>query len=200
MRKRLSLALIAPVLMLTACQRLGGDDNAVQSSAAVSPPATVPSDILPLDQVKKSQASWVTQTVANTEIAVTYSRPVARGRKLFGALVPYGEIWNPGADQATAIAFNRSVQINGHALPAGKYSIWALPGEDEWTMIFSKAADVLHTPYPGEQHDAMRITVKPETGTHMETLAFYFPVVEGKDAILRLHWGDVIVPMALTVQ
>jgi hypothetical protein len=114
--------------------------------------------------------------------------------------VPYGEIWNPGADQATAIAFSRHVQVTGRPLPAGKYSVWAIPGADQWTLIFSKAADVFHTPYPGEQHDTLRIALTPEAATHMETLAFYFPVVEGKDAVLRLHWGDVMVPMALRVE
>jgi hypothetical protein len=84
-------------------------------------------------------------------------------------------------------------------LNAGKYSVWAIPRADEWTVIFSKAADVYHTPYPGEGQDALRFNVRPESGPHMETLTFYFPVVEGKDAILRLHWGEVIVPISVRV-
>ena len=130
---------------------------------------------------------------------MTYSRPVARGRALFGALVPYEQVWNPGADQATAIAFTRDVHVNDQPLNAGKYSVWAIPRADEWTVIFSKAADVYHTPYPGEAQDALRVSVRPESGAHMETLTFYFPVVEGKDATLRLHWGEVIVPMSVRV-
>jgi len=185
--------------MLAACQSGTTDPDAIPSATSAPQSASEVSSIIPLDQVKKSQAGSVTQTVATTEIAVTYNRPVARGRNLFGGIVPYGEIWNPGADQATAVAFSRNVQINSRPLPAGKYSIWAIPGADQWTVIFSKAADVFHTPYPGEQRDALRITVVPETGTHMETLAFYFPVVEGKDAVLRLHWGEVMVPMRLQV-
>jgi hypothetical protein len=66
-------------------------------------------------------------------------------------------------------------------------------------MIFSRAADVYHTPYPGEAQDALRLDVRPERGSHMEALTFYFPVVEGKDAVLRLHWGEVIVPLHLRV-
>ena len=88
--------------------------------------------------------------------------------------------------------------INGHRLDVGKYSIWAIPGEREWTVIFSRAADVFHQPYPGEEHDALRLTVTPMQGDHVETLAFYFPVVEKKDAELRLHWGETIVPFAIT--
>lgn len=200
MRAIRTLALLGSALALTACQREGTNANTAASGSSALRSAVAQTDVLPLDQVKKSQAGVVTQTVANTEIVVTYNRPVARGRNLFGGIVPYGEIWNPGADQATAVAFSRTVVINGQALPAGKYSLWAIPGADQWTLIFSKAADVFHTPYPGEQYDALRITVAPEAGMHMETLAFYFPVVEGKDAVLRLHWGDVIVPMAVRVE
>ena len=94
--------------------------------------------VIPLDQVSKSQAAAVGQRVATTEITVTYSRPVARGRQIFGALVPYGQVWTPGADQATAITFTRDVQINGHALPKGSYSIWTVPRADNWTVTSTR--------------------------------------------------------------
>ena len=164
-----------------------------------SRPAAASTDILPLDQVAKSQAAAVSQRIANTEITITYSRPVARGRALFGALVPYNEVWDPGADQATAIAVTRDVRINTAPLAAGKYSLWAIPRPDTWTVIFSKAADVYHTPYPGEAQDALRLDVRPEQGPHMEALTFYFPGVEGKDATLRLHWGETMVPLSIRV-
>jgi hypothetical protein len=193
---------LAPLLFMLACQSDPGRDvqpvaNPLNPDAASSSSAAM--EILPLDKVRKSQAAAVAQRIANTEVVVTYSRPVARGRELFGTLVPYEQIWNPGADQATAIAFTRDVQVNGHALPAGKYSLWCIPRADSWTMIFSKAGDVYHTPYPGEAEDQLRFEVKPEAGPHTEALMFYFPVVEGKDAVLRLHWGQVVVPLSITV-
>jgi hypothetical protein len=190
-----------PVLvLLAACSRDPGRDvKPMANPMAGAGQASAPTEIVPLDQVSKSQAAAVSQRVANTEITITYSRPVARGREIFGQLVPYDEVWNPGADQATALAVTRDVQVDGHALPRGKYSLWAIPRADRWTMIFSKAADVYHTPYPGEAQDVLRVDVTPERGVHMETLAFYFPVVEGKEATLRLHWGEVIVPMQLRV-
>jgi hypothetical protein len=156
-------------------------------------------EIIPLDKVARSQRGSVSQRIANTEITVTYGRPVARGRTLFGTLVPYGRMWHPGADDATAIATTRDTEINGKALPAGKYSLWTIPREGAWTVIFSRNADVFHTSYPGEAADALRLEVTPETGAHMETLTYYFPVVEGKDATLRLHWGTMIVPLAIRV-
>ena len=113
--------------------------------------------------------------------------------------MPFDQVWNPGADQATAIALTRDVHINDRPLPAGKYSLWAVPRADQWTVIFNKAADVYHTPYPGESQDALRLDVHPERGAHMEVLAFYFPVVEGKDAVLRLHWGETMVPLSIRV-
>lgn len=195
------LLLILIVCLFPACERDSGRDvrpmaDPLRSDAV---PADVSPEIIPLDEVRKSQAAAVSQRVANTEITVTYSRPVARGRELFGALVPYDQVWNPGADQATAIAINRDIHLNEQPLPAGKYSLWAIPRADTWTMIVSRAADVYHTPYPGEDQDVLRLDVRPERGPHMEALSFYFPTVEGKDAVLRLHWGDVMVPLLIRV-
>jgi hypothetical protein len=154
---------------------------------------------IPSSDVRRSQQASVWQRVANTDITVTYSRPVARGRELFGALVRYGRVWHPGADQATAVTFSSDVTVNGRALPAGKYSLWMIPTEGTWTVIFSHAGDVFHTPYPGEARDAMRLTVTPEVTPHTEVLTWDFPMVEGKDTVLRLRWGTVSVPMAVVV-
>lgn len=191
--------MVALVTLATACQRAPGRDSRAAPDPGKRPAAAPSTEIVPLDQVAKSQAGSVSQRVANTDITITYSRPVARGRALFGALVPYNEVWNPGADQATAIAFSHDVQINAARLAAGKYSIWVIPRPDTWTVIFSKAADVYHTPYPGEAQDALRLDVHPESGPHMETLAFYFPTVDGKDATLRLHWGETMMPLSIRV-
>jgi hypothetical protein len=192
--------LMVSLTVFHACQRDPGRDvqrmpDPLASDAAMAAPL----EIIPLDKVRKSQAAAVSQRIANTEITLTYSRPVARGRELFGKLVPFDQAWNPGADQATAIALTRDVHVNDRPLAAGKYSLWAIPRADRWTVIFNKAADVYHTPYPGEAQDALRIDVSPERGPHVEALMFYFPLVEGKDAVLRLHWGEVIVPLSIRV-
>ena len=158
------------------------------------------SDIIPLDRVIKSQRGTVTQKIANTDISIDYGRPVARGREIYGSLVPYGRIWHPGANDATSMTVSRDIQVNGKPLPKGSYSLWTIPGAASWTFIFNTVADTFHTNYPGEQRDALRVDVKPETGAHMETLTYYFPVVDGKDATLRFHWGTVIVPLAIKVQ
>ena len=148
--------------------------------------------------LRPSQHGSVSQRIARTTVTIEYNRPVARGRQLFGALVPWGQIWHPGADEASHIALSTDVKVNGQPLPAGTYSLWTEPNPDRWTIIFSRAHPVYHMPYPAGQ-DALRVTVTPRTGQHVETLAFYFPVVEGKRAELVLHWGITVVPLELEV-
>jgi hypothetical protein len=161
----------------------------------LSPAAASPQT---LGNPRPSQHGSVSQRIADTTIALEYNRPVARGRELFGRLVPYNRVWCPCADDATTIELSTGIRIEGQDLAAGKYSVWTEPGPDHWTVIFNKSASAWHTRYP-EGQDALRITVTPRTGSHMETLAFYFPVVDGRKAELVLHWGTVVVPMRIEV-
>jgi len=196
-----SAGLLATCLVV-AC---GGDGAAPSTQPIAARPGAqdvLPSGDLPIihpDDVQKSQSGSVFQRVANTDIEVVYDRPVVRGRELFGGIVAYDEVWNPGANDATAISFSRDVTVNGQPLTAGSYSIWAIPTPGDWTLIFSNAADVYHTPYPGEDQDALRLTITPQRGDHVETLVYYFAMVEEKDTELRLHWGDTVIPMTITV-
>jgi hypothetical protein len=151
-------------------------------------------------QARKSQHATVMQAMGATEVTIVYNRPAARGRKLFGELVPWGKVWCPGADQATTLAVTRDVLVAGQPLAAGKYSLWAIPGPAEWTLIFSKAADVFHIPYPGPAQDALRVTLKPQAGPFMEALAFYFPAADADQALLDLHWGETVVQIPLAVR
>ena len=147
-----------------------------------------------------SQHATVSQRVGVTDIAIEYNRPTARGRILFGqtGIVRSERVWNPGADSATRITFSRDVEVEGRAVAAGRYTLWLRPADaGPWTLIVSRAADVFHTPYPGEEGDVLRVAVTPETGSHMEALAFYFPVVLPDAAVLRMHWGTTIIAIRL---
>lgn len=186
-------------LSMAACAPDPGRDVVRMAVPGGANLAEMDTTTLALDAVRKSQAASVSQRVANTEIAVTYSRPVARGREIFGGIVPFGEVWNPGADQATAITFSREVRVQGASLPPGTYSLWGIPGRAEWTLIFSHAGEVYHTPYPGEAEDALRLVVPVEATPHTEVLTFDFPQVEGKDAVLRLRWGSTALSLRLEV-
>jgi hypothetical protein len=147
---------------------------------------------------RPSQHGSVSQEIAATRVTIEYNRPVARGRELFGALVPWGKVWCPGADTCTSIMVSTEVQVNGENLAPGTYSVWAEPRQERWTIIFNKQHPVFHTRYD-ESQDALRVTATPREGQHMETLTFYFPVVDGRRAELVLHWGKVVVPLQLEV-
>ena len=90
------------------------------------------------------------------------------------------------------------MKIDGQDLAAGKYSVWTLPNADKWIVILSRRAATWHTRYP-EGQDALRLEVIPRAGPHMESLAFYFPMVDGKKAELVLHWGATVVPLTIEV-
>ena len=145
-----------------------------------------------------SQHATASQRVGVTEFLVEYNRPTARGRVLFGPMgvVRPDRVWNPGADSASRITLSRDVEIEGRAVRAGRYTIWLLPREaTTWVLIISRAVEVYHTPYPGDSLDVLRAEVVPETGAHMDALAFYFPVMAPDSAILRIHWGTTIIPI-----
>lgn len=145
-------------------------------------------------EIAKSQGARLEQRVGPVRVTVEYRRPVARGRQLFGGIVPYGKEWNPGADAASTIRFSGDVLVEGQPVPGGSYSIWAIPDPERWTFILSRSANVFHEPYPAG-NDALRVSLTPETGPHMETLGFYFPMVDADSAILHLHWGETVVPL-----
>ncbi len=152
-------------------------------------------------QFPRSQHGSVTQQIQATQISISYNRPVARGRELFGALVPWGRRWHPGADSATTISFSKDVMIEGHRLAAGHYSLWTIPEQPpkSWTVIFNRGVGGWHTNYPGESQDALRVTVSADTASYMETLTYYFPLVDADSAVLRLQWGTVAVPLKIKV-
>ena len=146
-----------------------------------------------------SEKGVVSQTVDGTTITIDYSRPVARGRTPFPDVVHWGRVWTPGANWATTIDVDRPVRIDGDSLPKGKYSVWMIPTQDSWTVLFSRDARRFHTQPPSSNDEQLRLTVKPTTGAHMETLAFEFPVITRDGATLDMHWGTTVVPMRITV-
>ncbi len=139
-----------------------------------------------------SQRGTVQQTVAFTDISIEYGRPTARGRALFGALVPWDSIWHPGADNATSIRFSHDVLIDGHALSAGAYSLWLIPrARKAWTLILNRATNISHTPYPGVDKDVMRLDITPDSSAYLEAVSYSFPIIQRDEVVLRLQWGSI---------
>ena len=151
-------------------------------------------------QRRASEHGTVSQKVDGTTISIEYDRPVARGRDLFGKLVRWNQTWTPGANNATTIEVDKDVRINGGVLPKGKYSVWMIPRESEaWTVFFHRNAKLFHVQRPSQAEEQLHIDVTPEQGAHMETLAWYFPVVGPETTMLRMHWGTTIVAMTIDV-
>lgn len=150
----------------------------------------------PAQTIRKSQLATVVQMVGATRIEIIYYRPVARGREIYGALVPWGRIWSPSADTTAIFRTTTDLDVGSARLPAGRYSVWAIPDRDSWTIIFSSVVPVFHVRYP-KGRDVLRVKATPRSGDHMETLAFYFPMVDADSAALNLHWGRTIVPLSI---
>lgn len=145
-----------------------------------------------------SQRTTIVQHVALTTVTLEYGRPVARGRILWGALVPWDSVWHPGADSASRITVDHDVTIEGKPLEAGTYSLWLIPrASAAWTIMLSRDALVDHKSYSGPTRDALRVEVMPETLSMMESMAIYFPMVLRDEAQLRIQWGVRAVTMKL---
>ena len=153
----------------------------------------------PVSAQQASQHGTLSQTVNKTEIRLEFDRPVARGRELFGELVEWDAIWTPGANRATWIEFSEPVTVDGHEMPKGRYAIWMVPKESgSWEVVFVNEWDTHHGMFPFDS-EVLRIEAASEQGAHMETLAYYFPVVGPYEATLRMHWGSTIVPLHIGV-
>jgi hypothetical protein len=151
-------------------------------------------------QGRLSEKGITAQTVGQTTITVEYYRPVSRGRtNLFGSVVRWGTYWTPGANWATTVDVDHDVMVEGHRLPKGKYSLWAVVRPDEWTIAFRRHARIFHIARPDSTDEQLRLTVRPESGPLTEVLTFDFPDVSPGATTLRLRWGSTVVPLHLTM-
>jgi hypothetical protein len=140
----------------------------------------------------------VSQRVALTDVTITYHRPLVGGRKVWGAMVPYGQVWRAGANENTTIEFSDPVQIEGQTLAKGVYGLHMIPGADSWTLIFSKNATSWGSFSYDQKEDALRVTVKPAVGEMHEALTYDFDDVKPDSAVVTLRWEKVAVPFHVT--
>lgn len=136
-----------------------------------------------------SPEETVTGSIDGNSVSIVYCRPSAKGRKVMGGLVPYGEVWRTGANAATTIEFSKAAKIEGKDLPAGKYEVFTIPGENEWVIIFQKYAKQWgHYSYKKE-NDVLRVTVKPQKASEfVET----FKISIGKSDV-NMKWENTSV-------
>lgn len=146
-----------------------------------------------------SQAT-VKQRIAATDIEVRYNRPSAKGRMIFGGLVPYGEVWRTGSDASTKISFSTSVSVNGQALQAGTYELFTIPEKEEWTIIFQENQSQWGSYRYDTRNDALRVRTKPrKLSAQVETFSIGFDKVTSDAAILQLSWEKTMVSFEVSV-
>jgi hypothetical protein len=150
-------------------------------------------------QIQASEAAVVGQTIDGTTLTLEYSRPLVRGRELFGGIVPWNVVWTPGANWATTFDVDKDIKLNGVDVPAGKYSVWAIPREDQWLMMLNPDPKIFHFMKPDSTQATVHIPVDPEKGEHTEMLTWSFSRVRGDFAVLEMAWGDAVLPMQVEV-
>lgn len=152
-----------------------------------------------VDLPRPSPNATVSQMVGVTKIEIHYSRPGVKDRKVWGDLVPYGEVWRTGANENTTITFSTPVKIGGKELPAGTYGLQTIPTQGDWTVIFSKDAELWGAFSYKPENDALRIQTKPEAAEFRERMGFDFEDVTDNSAKVVLHWEKLRVPFTVEV-
>ncbi|MDR7370141.1 DUF2911 domain-containing protein [Flavobacterium aquidurense] len=133
-------------------------------------------------------------------IKVIYSRPAVKGRVIFGGLIPFGEVWRVGANENTEIKFYKPATINGVAVPAGSYSLFAIPEKDKWTIIINKELDMWGSYAYDESKDLVRISVPVKTvPTPIELLSIAFTAKDGITNLV-IGWEKTTVDVPITIK
>jgi len=153
-----------------------------------------------LDLPRPSQHAVVTQRIGITDITVNYHRPLANGRQIWGKLVPYGEVWRAGANENTTLTVTDPVSIEGQPLDKGTYGLHMIPGENQWTVIFSKMANAWGSFTYKQDEDALRVTVKPQPAEFHNALTYDFDDVTPDSTVLTLRWEKVAVPFKVSAK
>ena len=151
----------------------------------------------------KTPAPSTTQTIkqefAIGTVELSYSRPNVKGRKIFGDLVPYGQVWRTGANAATTLTFSDDVTIGGAKIPAGKYGLLTIPDKNEWTLIITKQVDVTSPAAYKQENDVVRVKAKPAImATPQETFTMQFGNVKPASTDLQIMWDNVAVSLPIT--
>jgi hypothetical protein len=144
-----------------------------EKAPPASPPATAKCDL-----------------ASGKSITVAYSSPRAKGRKIFGGLVPYGQPWRTGANEATTFVTSTDLMVGGQHVPAGSYTLFTVPNKDKWVLIVSKKTGEWGIPYPGADSDLVRADMKASaTSGPVENFTIAFDK-GGQGCALRIEWEN----------
>lgn len=146
-----------------------------------------------------SPAARVFQTIGTTDVEIAYYRPGVKGREIWGALVPYGEVWRLGANEATRISFTHPVKIDGHDVPAGTYALFAIPGPKTWALVLNSQAQQWGAYFHDPEKDVLRFDVLPRPGEPVEWMAFTITPASESSAVVEMAWEKLRVPFTVSV-
>jgi hypothetical protein len=155
--------------------------------------------VAPLNLPQPSPEASVGQTVGLTEISIHYHRPAVNKRKVWGELVPYGEVWRAGANENTTFTVSSPVKVEGKSLAAGTYGLHMIPTEKEWAVVFSKMSNAWGSFSYDPKEDALRVTVTPARAPFEERLSYSFADPTNRAATLVLRWEETAVPVRIEV-
>ncbi|MEZ5419850.1 MAG: DUF2911 domain-containing protein [Vicinamibacterales bacterium] len=170
------------------------------AAAAISPQAgaqTAAPPVLP----RTNPPATITQRIGVTDVTVKYGRPAMKGRAIFGALVPYDQLWRTGADEATTLTADTPFTVNGAAVPAGTYALFTIPSRGTWTVILDRQAAQWGSYSHRAGDEVARVTVTPAALERpVESLTFTFDDVTADAATLHVAWERTRVPIRLGVE
>lgn len=146
-----------------------------------------------------SQLAVTKQRIGLTDIKITYHRPLVNGRKIWGGLVPLGEVWRAGANENTTVEVSDPVSVEGQPLAKGTYGLHMIPTADTWTVIFSKMFTAWGSYTYNQAEDALRVTVKPRPIEMEEALAYEFEDLKPESATMTLKWEKLAVPVKIAI-
>ena len=188
-----ALLLIALAMVLASCDgKQNNGEHQHESTSAPAPP--------PADTVKKSIPKEEHAQIGDAHILIKYHAPSVRGRTIWGGLVPYGEVWVTGAHSATSVEISKPFTVGSKSVPAGKYALFTIPGNDKWTIILNKNWDQhLADEYnPGE--DIVRVDVDPKTTQNVQERLRYSVIKIGDDnGTVDIRWEKVSVSMPFQI-
>lgn len=155
-------------------------------------------------QVKTPQASpssKIEQVVGLTSVEINYSRPSAKGRTVYGDLVPYGKYWRTGANENTTVTFSENVMFGKNELKKGKYALFTLPKADSWDVIFYTETNNWGLPQEWDDKKvALRVNVKPETlNKSVESFTISLNNLTNDSGALEISWERTLVTVPFTV-
>jgi tetratricopeptide (TPR) repeat protein len=153
-----------------------------------------------LNLPEASQLAVVKQRIGVTDITITYHRPLVKGRKIWGGLVPMDKVWRAGANENTTIEVSDPVLVEGKALPKGTYGLHMIPGASSWTVIFSKMAVAWGSYTYDKAEDALRVDVKPHSlSENEEALEYEFENPTEDSVTVTMKWEKMAVPFRISV-